>query len=989
MQSAVDNDPNLHRFSTFVSKELGENTLQEIVVFTSHYFQVDYVHIALLQEDLRNAEVIEGYLDGELLKPGYVYALEGTPCANVIHKTCKSYPDHVQELFPNDADLVSLQAQSYIGEPLIGNDGNVIGLIVLVSRKTLPSSQKIESLMRILAGRASIEISRQNVVSMLRKEHENLQLILDYAPIGIWLQNTQGKIGFVNKAFTEAVGIPEDKFLSVEHYMELIPDAFKPQCIASDEKALAAQGVSISYQQLPFVDGKIHDLKVIKAVKRDDKGKPLALVGLSIDISEDLRKQEELKKSEMRFRTIFNQIDSIAVQGYDENRNVIYWNNASETIYGYTCEEAMGQNLIDLIIPEPMREGVIDLHAQWLEKGIAIPPGELSLLNKSGQEVHVYSSHILMENMDGKKEMYCVDVDIRDIIESQKRVAESEHLLREVMGIAKEGIWDWHIPQEKIFHNREWYQSLMLEPDNNTIATLEYFLQIIHPDDRDQVKERIEALIHGQNDTYNSEHRLIRKDGTIIWVQDRGQIIEKDPNGNPIRLVGAFTDITHQKTYQTRLEHIAHYDPLTGLPNRILNAERLQQAIHQADRNGTLVAVLFLDLDGFKHINDTYGHETGDKLLTLVSRNIDLALREEDTLSRLGGDEFIAILANLPSTAHASSIIARLMHSFSHPITIEEKTFHITASIGVAFYPQKEAVDGDQLLRQADLAMYAAKQSGKNRYHIFDSDHDHTIRTRHQMVQKIKDGLAKGEFELHYQPKVNMRSGTFHGAEALIRWNHPTEGILNPGNFLPCIENETIAIEIGEWVIDSALKQLSHFHAKGYMIGISVNVGASQLLNGDFYERLKSILDQHPTIDPHFLEIEILETSALENLDAAVSVMDQCISLGISFSLDDFGTGYSSLSYLKKLPISTLKIDQSFVRDILTDPDDLVIVQGIIGLAHAFGKKLVAEGVESVEIAKKLIELGCEDAQGYWIGKPMQRELFCSWIETWKSYPGL
>ena len=316
----------------------------------------------------------------------------------------------------------------------------------------------------------------------------------------------------------------------------------------------------------------------------------------------------------------------------------------------------------------------------------------------------------------------------------------------------------------------------------------------------------------------------------------------------------------------------------------------------------------------------------------------------------------------------------------------DETAHKVTASIGVSFYPQKdEDADGDLLVRQADLAMYHAKQSGKNRYHVFDALHDESIRSKHKIVEQIKKALNGGEFVLHFQPKVNMRTGEILGAEALIRWQKPDKKLIYPMEFLHYIEDEIISIELGEWVIHEALCHFSRFEASVPHIKISVNVSALQLLSGEFAKRLKALLEKFPDVNPAHLEIEILETSELENIHAAIEVIEECSSLGVQFSLDDFGTGYSSLSYLKRLPISTLKIDQSFIKDIEDDPDDLIIVQGIISLATAFGKKMIAEGVESEILASKLLALGCEMGQGYGIGRPMPADEFLLWAKRWSQ----
>jgi diguanylate cyclase (GGDEF)-like protein len=430
---------------------------------------------------------------------------------------------------------------------------------------------------------------------------------------------------------------------------------------------------------------------------------------------------------------------------------------------------------------------------------------------------------------------------------------------------------------------------------------------------------------------------------------------------------------------------MAHYDMLTGLPNRSLEADRLKQAMAQVKRIGGYIAVIYLDLDGFKEINDSYGHDIGDLILINVSKNMGHILRDEDTISRLGGDEFVVIIPDLNTKDKALNIAERLLEEAAKPFTIEDRMVSLSASAGITFYPQTDDVDGDQLIRQADLAMYQAKQAGKNRYHVFDTENDRVIRKQHETILGIEKALKNEEFILHYQPKINMRTKEVIGAEALIRWNHPIRGLLYPMEFLPLIENSVLATKIGEWVIDTALNQVAVWNSLGYKIPISVNVGATQLLKSDFVEQLKYLLKKHSTVDPKMLEIEILETSALEDIQMASKIIKECSKMKIYFSLDDFGTGYSSLSYLKRLPVTTLKIDQSFIRDILNDLDDRLIVIGIIGLAKAFGKNIIAEGVESEEIGSKLVALGCDFGQGYGISRPISSNDFLVWLKQWNG----
>jgi len=458
----------------------------------------------------------------------------------------------------------------------------------------------------------------------------------------------------------------------------------------------------------------------------------------------------------------------------------------------------------------------------------------------------------------------------------------------------------------------------------------------------------------------------------------------RDAQGNTKQYVALFSDITASKEHQKQLEHIAHYDALTNLPNRALLADRLHQAMAQAHRRAQALAVVYLDMDGFKAINDRHGHGAGDQLLVTMAVRMKQVLREGDTLSRLGGDEFVAVLLDLSDVEASLPMLARLLAAAAQPVHVGDLVLRVSASLGVTFYPQEEDVDADQLLRQADQAMYQAKLAGKNRYHVFDAEHDRSVRGHHESLGRIRRALAEREFVLQYQPKVNMRTGTVIGAEALIRWEHPEKGLLPPSAFLPVIEDHPVAVELGEWVIDAALTQMALWHADGLDIPVSVNVGARQLQQTGFPERVREILAAHPNVRPGDLELEVLETSALEDVVGVSQIMQACREIGVTFALDDFGTGYSSLTYLKRLPVTLLKIDQSFVRDMLEDPDDLAILEGVIGLATAFRRKIIAEGVESVEHGEMLLQLGCELAQGYGIARPMPANELIGWLATWR-----
>jgi diguanylate cyclase (GGDEF)-like protein/PAS domain S-box-containing protein len=463
--------------------------------------------------------------------------------------------------------------------------------------------------------------------------------------------------------------------------------------------------------------------------------------------------------------------------------------------------------------------------------------------------------------------------------------------------------------------------------------------------------------------------------------------VRRDKDDRPAHFIGFLSDISMQKRQQSELEHIAHFDVLTGLPNRSLFSDRLNQAVRNANRRNQLIAIAFIDLDGFKEINDGYGHEVGDQLLREISTRMKEVCREGDTIARLGGDEFVALLIDLPNLQASEPLLKRLLLAASHPLKHGSEMLQVSGSIGVTFYPQMESVEADQLLRQADHSMYQAKLSGKNRIHMFDAEHDRDIRGLHESLENIRLALLREEFVLYYQPKVNMRTGEVVGAEALIRWQHPQRGMLYPGSFLADVDEHPLGLSLGEWVLATAIGQLAEWCSQGMTLRLSVNISAHHLQQEDFVQRLRHLLSRHPQADADRLELEVLETNALNDIERVSRIIQECALLGVSFALDDFGTGYSSLTYLKRLPAAVLKIDQSFVRDMLDDPEELAIIDGVLGLAKAFRREAIAEGVETLEHGRILLQLGCELAQGYAISRPVCAADLQLWISAWQPDP--
>jgi diguanylate cyclase (GGDEF)-like protein/hemerythrin-like metal-binding protein/PAS domain S-box-containing protein len=482
----------------------------------------------------------------------------------------------------------------------------------------------------------------------------------------------------------------------------------------------------------------------------------------------------------------------------------------------------------------------------------------------------------------------------------------------------------------------------------------------------------------------NEETIPFANDGHIEVVQTT-KIPIHNSDGSLMGVLGISRDITERQHHEKHLEYIAHYDALTGLPNRVLLSDRINQALKQSNRHKFSFAVVYLDLDGFKDINDTYGHEYGDRFLELLAKYMQKTLRQGDTIARLGGDEFVVVLLDLKTHEDSLIMIKRLLEASSQKIVVDKLEMQVTSSLGVTFFDAGDEIDADQLLRQADQAMYQAKILGKNRFHIFDALKDKKIRTHHESLDEVQKALANEEFILYYQPKVNMQSGEVVGTEALIRWNHPEHGILPPAMFLPIVDGNILSVRIGEWVLENAMKQMSEWKSRGMNVPTSVNVDAMQLQQSDFVEQLENLLKKYPTVKPNELVLEVLETSALEDIVHISQVMQACLDIGIIFSLDDFGTGYSSLTYLKRLPAKELKIDRSFVCGMLEDSDDLAILDGVLSLSSAFRRDVIAEGVESIEHGEMLLKLGCQIAQGYIIARPMPPQEIEEWIKHYDS----
>lgn len=687
------------------------------------------------------------------------------------------------------------------------------------------------------------------------------------------------------------------------------------------------------------------------------------------DVTE--RKQRELQLQQ--WSAAFNNTAIGIALGDPATRRILVSNPALAGMLGRTVDEMRGISVLECYAPSEA-EATARYAMQSSEQGYV--QYETLMRRKDGQEFPVQVDLSTIKDADGK--LVSRVATFQDITE-RKKLEQQLQLTQFAMDNAYVEIY-WLDAQARIHYANEAACKALG-------YTQEELQQLSIPDidplfPVDRWDDHWASLRKEKTQFFETQHR--RKDGTVFPVE----VVANYVQFGDLEYNVAFTrDITERKQHELQLQHIAHYDALTGIPNRVLLADRMQQALAQCKRDGNVLAICYLDLDGFKPINDSLGHATGDTVLIEVAKRLTSEVRGGDTVARLGGDEFVVLLIGLDNAEECTVMLRRLLSAIEQPIQASGRTFTLSASIGVAIYPDDDE-DPDTLMRHADQAMYVAKQSGKNRYHLFDAAHDQRARTQHAFLKQIEQGLSNEEFELHYQPKVEMRSKQLVGVEALIRWRHPERGLIPPGEFLHVVEATELDIVMGEWVIRAALRQLQQWLASGLELEVSINISAFHLQSPGFVATLQGLLAQFSAVPPHLLQIEVLETAALEDLEKVKQIIQACRDMGVSFALDDFGTGYSSLSYLSNLPIDTLKIDQSFVRDMMEDKGDRAIVQGVTALAKAFDRKTVAEGVETEQHFNALLEMECEIGQGYGIGRPMPAEALQQWIVQWnRSLP--
>lgn len=644
---------------------------------------------------------------------------------------------------------------------------------------------------------------------------------------------------------------------------------------------------------------------------------------------------------------------------------IISWNRAAERMLGYTAEEAIGRDAGFIV--SRSRQDRVRANTERLLREEVLEPYESERVAKDGTIVSVFVTISPLKDGSGKTiGASFILHDISALKQAEAALRQSERQFRQLAVNIPEVFWIMDASSQTMTYVSPAYQRVWGREWHGEPMRLDAWIELVHPDDRRRVRR---AMRHIVERGYSEEYRVVRPDGTLRWIHDRAFPVREDVS-HVARITGIAADITERKQIEERLRYLAHFDQLTELPNRVLFKDRLEQAIAQAGRTRRHVAVLFVDLDGFKIINDTYGHSVADELLADVARRIKACTRVSDTVARLGGDEFGIVITNLNHEKSAHTVAQKIIEALSLPFYSPGKEAFVSASIGLAVYPW-DGMDAEKLTRNADTAMYKAKQLGRNNCQRYTPEMDASVQQRLALEQHLRRAVDENAFRLYYQPAVSLRTGQVTQVEALLRWTHPERGAISPSDFVPLLEELGLIVRVSGWVLRNACAEANRWRAAGYgNVRVAVNVSARQLLNHDLTRHVLSVV-RETQCDPRQLDLEITESFLMLNIQAAAQALGELRDAGIRLTLDDFGTGYSSLSHLSRFAIDAVKIDRTFVVDLPGNPHHAAITRSVIGLAHNLGMRAIAEGVENAEQLEFLRGNECDEIQGYYYARPM------------------
>ena len=814
----------------------------------------------------------------------------------------------------------------------------------------------------------------------LRDQLSFSKQLIEAIPNPVFFKDVAGKYFGCNRAFEEFTNRPRSDFIG-KTVLEVTDSEAAQRHHAIETELLKSGGKSVYELSLTrTTDGKSLDAIFTKAAFVNADGNIAGLVGAVIEISERKVLERTLNESNQKLRSVIEG-SPLAIIARDLNGVISLWNPAAEALLGWTADEVIGTSRS--IVPEDMRTDVNAMRKQ-VEQGLMVSQEETRRMRKDGVVLDVSLSVAAIHDASQKivgTMVLLADIGRRKRAEDALRNSEAQ--LRLAMEAADMGSWDWNIESGAISFS-EGFGPRFGMPRGAVVRDYAHLLSMVHPDDRSETDAAVQRAI-ALDSPFDLEYRVIWPDGSVRWMAVRGQIT-RDASGNAQRIVGVNADVTSRKQAEQRITYLAHHDALTGLPNRVLLQDRIEQAIVHSHRNATQLAVMFIDLDHFKTINDSLGHQQGDALLQLVAARILDSLREIDTVSRLGGDEFVIVipaLAPQDGGGHATSVAQKVLESLSANFQVQGHELNVGASIGISIYPT-DGETADILMRNADAAMYHAKGRGRNQYQFFTVAMNTAAQLRMTMQTQLRRSLQTNDFILYYQPVYKASSRKLVGFEALLRWKNADGTLVRPGEFISVAEDSGLIIPIGEWVIREACRTAALWQQNGEQLQMAINVSAIQLRRKNFVDTFADILAETGA-DPRLIEMEVTESVIVGGHEEAIAALTKLDAMKIRIAIDDFGTGYSGLSYLKQFPIHTVKIDQSFIRDLTIDKEDEAIVRAIIAMSRSLSLNVVAEGVESAQQLAMLSELGCDLVQGYYFSEPLSLEAANSLIANQTS----
>jgi diguanylate cyclase (GGDEF)-like protein/PAS domain S-box-containing protein len=796
----------------------------------------------------------------------------------------------------------------------------------------------------------------------LRSQLSFTQQLIEAIPNPVYFKDRAGRYLGCNRAFEAYAGRAREEIIG-RTVREVRPPDAAERAVAADDALFARPGTQVYEASVIHArDGPI-DTLVSKATFVDAAGEIAGLVGVLVDITERKKLEGDTRASHERLRAVI-QAAPVAIIDCALDDIVRMWNPAAERIFGWKEAEVLGKPLG--IVPGAL-EGEARAQREGSRAGEIVWIEDTQRQHRDGHLIDASVTLAPVYDAEGRVSgTMSTVIDISRRKQAEAALRESEAQLRLAMDAAQLGMWYWECDTDRFTYS-EGLNALFGRPEESALIDYRVLKERLHAEDRELFDAAMRHAVK-QGDDFQVDFRVVWPDGSVHWVANRGQV-HRGADGRAQRVIGVAMNITERKLAEQRIAHMAHHDALTGLPNRVLLRDRIQQAIAQAHRAGSQLAVLFLDLDRFKNINDSLGHQLGDRLLQSVASRILVCVREGDTVSRVGGDEFVIVIPGIGATSDASAVASKMLEVLATAFHLHGNDLHVAASIGISLYPA-DGSDAETLMRNADTAMYHAKDSGRANYQFFTQHMNVQAQQRLTLENALRRGLDNDEFRLHYQPLFDLRDRSVSGFEALLRWYPPGGGVVPPGDFIATAEDSGIIVPLGEWVLREALRQARGWQSPGRPLTIAVNVSAHQLSKPAFVERLRALIAE-VDIDPALVELEVTEGVIIEGAGDAREALFQVAALGVGIAIDDFGTGYSGLAYLKRLPIDTVKIDQSFVRDLTVDPDDAAIVTAIVAMSRSLGVDVVAEGVETEEQLEELKRLGCHRAQGFLLAHPM------------------